>query len=56
MRVKHHVIPCIGGIKKKKKDTNELMCRTETDLHTLKTLWLPKGTGVRDGTDGLGWE
>ena len=35
----------------KKKDTNELMCRTETDLQTLKNLWLPKGTGG----EGEGW-
>ena len=34
-----------------KKDTNELMCRTETDLQTLKNLWLPKGTGG----EGEGW-
>ena len=32
-----------------KKDTNELICRTETDSQTLKTnLWLPKGTGGGD--------
>ena len=37
--------------KKKKKDTNELICRTETDSQTLKTnLWLPNGT--RAGVDG----
>ena len=31
---------------KSKKDTNELICRTETDSQTSKTnLWLPKGTG-----------
>ena len=29
--------------KKKKKDTNELICKTETDS------WLPKGTGGRGG-------
>ena len=35
-----------------KKDTNVLICRTETDLQTLKTnLGLPKGTGV----GGEGW-
>ena len=28
-----------------KKDTNELLCRTETESQTLKNLWLPKGTG-----------
>ena len=35
-----------------KKDTKELICRTETDSHTLKTLWLPKGTG--GGWGGVG--
>ena len=30
---------------KKKKDTSDLICRTETDSLTLKNLWLPKGTG-----------
>ena len=30
----------------KKKDTNELIYKTETDSQNLKTnLWLPKGTG-----------
>jgi len=29
----------------KKKDTSELICRTEIDSQTLKNLWLPKGTG-----------
>ena len=39
---------------KKGKDTNELICRKETDSQTLKTnLWLPKGTGG-EGRDGLG--
>ena len=28
-----------------KKDTNELICRTETYSQTLKNLWLPKGSG-----------
>ena len=32
--------------KKFKKDANELICRTETDSHTLKAnLWLSKETG-----------
>ena len=39
---------------KKKKDTNELICRTETDSQTLKNLWLPKRTGWGGGRDGLG--
>ena len=34
------------NLKKKKKDTNELICKSETDLQTEKTnLWLPKGNG-----------
>ena len=40
-----------------KKDTNECICRTETDSQPLKTnLWLPKGTGwgSRDRVWGLG--
>ena len=42
----------------KKKDTNKLICKTETDPQTLKNLWLPKGTGwVVEGRDGLGvWD
>ena len=32
------------NLKKKKKDTNELIYKTETDSQTLKTsVWLPKG-------------
>ena len=41
----------------KKKDTNELICRIETNSQTLKTnLWLPKGTGWGRGewTEDLG--
>ena len=39
---KHHVILLICGIWKK--DTNELIDKTETDSQTQKTnLWLPKG-------------
>ena len=37
---------------KKKKDTNELICIT--DSQTLKYLWLMKGTGWGGGRDGLG--
>ena len=38
-----------------KKDTNELLCRTETDSETLKTnLWLPKWTGRGGMYWGLG--
>ena len=32
-----------------KEDTNELICRIETDSQNLKKLWLPKGTGGRGG-------
>ena len=41
---------------KKKKDSNELIFRTETDSQTLKTnLWLPKGTNRE--RDGMGvWD
>ena len=37
--------------RKKEKDTNELVFRTETDSETLKNLRLPKGTGGRGGMD-----
>ena len=33
-----------------KKDTNELICRTEVDSQTLKNLWLP----MRMGLGGVG--
>ena len=40
--------------KLKKRETNELICRTETDSQTLKNLWLPKGIGGEEGwTEGL---
>ena len=39
-----------------KKDTDELICSTETDPQILKNLWLPKGTGGW-GRDGQGvWD
>ena len=38
--------------RKKKEDTNELICRAEIDLQTLKNLWLPKGIG---GVEWEGW-
>ena len=51
MKDKHH-ISLICGIFKK--DTNELICRAETDSQTLKTLRLPSGWG-RDGWEvGIG--
>ena len=37
----------------KKKDTNELICKTETDSWALKNFWLSKGTG-KGGTGVLG--
>ena len=41
-----------------KKGHNELLCRTDTDLQTLKNLWFPNVTGweVRGCTEGLGWK
>ena len=37
-------------------DTNELICRTETDLPTLKTnLQLPKGAGCGGGLGVWDW-
>ena len=41
----------MGNIKRKK-DTNELMCRTETNSQILKNVWLPKGG--RDWGSGTG--
>ena len=35
-----------------KKDTNELICRRETDSQTLKNVWLSKQTGLCGGMDG----
>ena len=52
---KQHMISFICGIFKK--NTNELIFRTETDSQTLKTnLWSPKGTDVVGGkwTGNLG--
>ena len=46
---KYHMISLICGILKKK-DTNELIYRTETDSQTSKTnLWLPEGKGWGEG-------
>ena len=43
-------IAYMWNLKKKKKDTNERIYKTETDSQTSKTnLWLPKGKGVREG-------
>ena len=39
-----------------KKGQNELLCRTDTDSHTLKNLWFPKET-VLGWRDALGlWD
>ena len=42
--------------KEKEKDTNEFICRTETDSQTLKNLWLSKETvgGWEEWAGGLG--
>ena len=37
-----------------KKGHNKLLCRTVTDVQTLKNLWFPKDTGWGCGGDGLG--
>ena len=52
---KHHVISLLCGIKKK--DTNELTFRIETDSQTLKTkLWLQKWKGaMRNGLGVWDW-
>ena len=41
-----------------KKGHNELLCRTDTDLQTLKNLWFPNetGCGVERSTEDLGWK
>ena len=47
---KYHMISLVCGILKKKKDTNELIYKIETDSQTLKTnLWLPKGKSGGEG-------
>ena len=38
-----------------KKDTNEIICRTETDSQTLKNIELPKGTGSWEHKMDLGF-
>ena len=54
MKDKHHMTSLIRGILKKKKDTNEFICRTETDSWTWKTnLWGYQRGQVRE-KDGLG--
>ena len=47
-------IPCMCNLNY---DTNELICKTETDLQTYRTNgWLPKGKRV-GGKDKLGvWD
>ena len=52
MKDKHHMISLMWNLAM---DTNEIICRTETDSLTLKNLWLSKRTGW--GKDGLGvWD
>ena len=47
---RYHVISLTCGILKKK-DTNELVCRAQTDSQTYRVnLWLPGGWG------GMDWE
>ena len=54
MKEKYQMISFIYGVYKK--DTNELICRTETDSQTWKNLQLPKGIGVgmQEWTGDLG--
>ena len=40
----------------KKKDTNELICRRETDSQNFKDLWLPKGTDKWGGKHWGVWD
>ena len=50
MEKKKKVFP--GEKKKKRKATNELISKTETDSQTQKTdLWLSKGKGAGGGID-----
>ena len=50
----HHVITSMWNLKK---GYNELLCRTDTDSHTLKNLWFPKETGWWAEGDELGvWD
>ena len=50
---KHHMISPNMESRGEKGDTNELICRIETDSHTLKNLWLPKGSSGAGGA-GMG--
>ena len=56
---KHHIILYhlhVESTKKKKKDTDELIYKTETGSQTLKTkCWLPKGRDWR-GVGGGVWD
>ena len=58
---KYHMLSLICGIWFLKKDeTNELVCKTETDLQILKTnWWLPKGKccgGAAGGYKSGAWD
>ena len=35
---------------------NELLCRTDTDSQTLKSLWFPNETGLGGWAWALGWK
>ena len=54
MRDKHHVLSLTYGTEEK--DTNEFICRRETNSQTLKNLWLPKGTHWRGGDRLRVWD
>ena len=51
MKDQHHIIPLVCGILKK--DTNELICKTKTDSHTVKN-YGDKGGQGEGWTEGLG--
>ena len=47
MKHQHQMLSLTCGIKKK--EHNELICRTDTDSQPLKILWFPNGTGCGVG-------
>ena len=54
MKDKNHMISLICGIITKKKDKDELICRTETDL---EKIMVTKGNRWGQGKEGLGlWD
>ena len=54
MKDKNHMISLICGIITKKKDKDELICRTETDSQTLKKKKLTVSKGIGGRGDGKG--